>query len=296
LLLILDQYESEFGLGLKRAAEDKGVNTLFVTSAAIARYLTVDFQLTQEVARLRLHFQGQSIDGAEIAGIYCAINAFEPALWSWFSQTDAQYAAAECQALWLAILSSRNCRVVNPPALDTLAGTLLSTPELLELARGIGFRIPTVVTLESGELAADLARSGALARYADLGEPLIQEVALGTDSLPALAQNPDHIRVVEEVPGKAVFVTLVGEDMLVCAPDGPDEWVPLAAETLPPALRDCLRQLHRTLNLNLAEYSLCHLPGGEWVLTGCTRPPYYGVRTYGERLYAHVVNYILGEA
>ena len=170
MFLILSQAPTEFSLRLKRAAEHKGLKTLHLTSAEIARDLALVFHLTEESVNLSLNYKGASIGTADISGVYCEINVFDYSLWERFSPEDAQYAAQETQALWLAILASLPCRVVNPPALDTLAGTLLSTPEILYLAHRLGFPIPMVISLESGKTASELLTTGATVFYADLGE------------------------------------------------------------------------------------------------------------------------------
>jgi hypothetical protein len=296
MFLILDQHLTEFGLRLRGIAERKGLVTLPLTSAEIARDSTLAFLLSEEDLSLRLHCQGITISIRDIDGVYCGINAFEPKLWEWFSPEDADYAARETQALWLAILASLPCRVVNPPALDSLAGTLLSTPEILYVALQIGFRIPTVISLESGKVAAELFKTGIPGRYADLGEVWLNEIGLSQDDLSSLEQNEDHFRVMEEVPGRPVHVTLLGADQFfACQMDTGGSVVPVAARQIPRPIRTRLRTFHKRLNLNLAEYSFRVMADDTWVFIGCGRPPTFGVAAHGDTLLEQIVDYATGK-
>jgi len=293
VFLILDQVPADFSLRLKRVADRKGVETLFLTSAEIVRSSALVFYVSTHDVHLRLRVQDRTVELPDLDGVYCGINTFEPGLWEWFSPEDAEYAAKETQALWLAILASLPCRVVNPPALDTLAGTLLFWPELLYLAHRLGFHIPMVITLESGSVAAELLTSGVPARYACLGESRIREASFRPEDVSSLAQRQDHILVKEEVPGRPVYVTLVGGRTFACAPDAGGSAHPVPASDIPRQIRTRLRTLHRQLNLNLAEYAFRVMADGTWVFAGCGRPPVFAVAAYGDALFAQIVDFAM---
>jgi hypothetical protein len=296
LFLILDQQQTEFSLRLSSVAERKGLNTLLLTSAEIVRNLALHFYLSEQHVSLQLRYQDAIIESRDIDGVYCGINAFEPGLWPEFSPEDADFAARETQALWLAILASLPCRVVNPPALDTLAGTLLDTPEILYLAHQLGFQIPMTITLESGKVAAELLATGVPARYADLGAVWINEVPLSPVELSSLAHNEDHSRITEEMPGKPFYVTLVGNQFLASAVKEADGSVrPVAASQIPRPIKTRLRTLQKRLNLNLAEYQFRVTVNGGWVFSGCGRPPSFGAAAYGDDLFAQIVDYATGK-
>jgi hypothetical protein len=295
LFLILDQQLTEFGLRLRSVAERKGLKTLLLTSAEIVQDLALVFHLSEQDASLQLRYQNDTIETHDIDGVYCGINTFEPRLWEQFSPEDAEYAAQETQALWLAILASLPCRVVNPPALDSLAGTLLSTPEILYLAHRLGFQIPMVVTLESGKVAAELLSAGVPARYADLGEVWINEMGLSQDDLFRVAQNEDHFRVKEEAPGKPTCVTLVGDQFFVCVPDVGNSIRSAAVGEMPRPTRTRLRTLHKELNLSLAEYYFRTVADGTWFFSGYGRPPIFAVAAYGDTLFERIVDYATGK-
>lgn len=293
MFLILSQNLTEFSLRLKYAAERKGLKALLLTSAEIAQDLALVFDLTEENVSLCLRYQGVSISTSDIEGVYCEINAFDYSLWERFSPQDAQYAAQETQALWLAILASLPCRVVNPPALDTLAGTLLSTPEILYLAHRLGFPIPMVVSLESGKIASELLATGATVFYTDLGEVSINEISLSEGDLVSLAQNENHIRVKEELHGKRVYVTMVGYRFLSCKPDANGSVKCVPASQVPRPVRNRLRTLHKQLNTNLMEYCFRVMEDGTWVFCGCGRPPVLTVAAYGDALFDQIVDFAI---
>jgi hypothetical protein len=291
LFLILDQQLTEFSLWLRNVAERKGLNTLLLTSAEVVRNQALVFHLSEQDISFQLRFQETVIETRDIEGVYCGINTFNPGLWTYFTAEDAEYAARETQALWLTILSSLPCRVVNPPALDTLAGTLLDTPEILYLAHQIGFQIPTMITLESGEVAAEMLSAGIPALYTDLGEVWINETSSNQVELSILAQNRDNIRVTEEVPGKPFYVTLLGNQFLACTPEAGGVVRSVSAHQIPRLIKSRLRTLQKHLNLNLAEYYFRITTDGIWVFSGYWRPPSFSVAAYGDDLLAQIVDY-----
>ena len=294
MFLILDQQQTEFSLNLRRVAERKGIKTLLLTSAEIVQDLELVFFLSEKNATLRLRYQNDLIETHDIDGVYCGINTFEPGLWERFSVEDAEYASRETQALWLSILASFPCRVVNPPALDTLAGTLLSTPEILYLASQLGFRIPMMITLESGKAAAELLSSNVPVIYADLGEVWINEIGLSQGNISSLAQNKDHFRVKEKLPGKPVYVTLVGDQFCACTPDASGSIRSSDVGEVPHSIRTLLRTLHQQLNLNLSEYYFRTIADGTWFFSGYGRPPTFAVAAFGDALFEQIVAYATG--
>ena len=292
MFLILDQYPTEFSLRLKKVAELKGLKTLLLTSAEIVHDLALSFYISDQDINLHLEYRNISIETCDIEGVYCGINAFEERLWKRFSPKNAGYAARETQALWLAILASLPCRIVNPPALDTLAGTLLSTPEILDLAHQHGFQIPMVVNLESGSVAVELLASGVPAHYADLGHGWINESALRKDDLSILSQNENHFRVVEKIPGKSMYVTLVSDEFFACAPDAKGSVMSVSTDQVPSAIRARLQTLQKQLNLKVAEYHFRILADETWVFSGYERPPNFAVAAYGDLLFEQIAKYI----
>jgi hypothetical protein len=286
---------TEFSLRLKSVAERKGIKTLILTSNNIARDVSITFHLSQQSANLRLQYQESIVNTQDIEGVYCGINAFELTQWNRFSLEDAKYAAQETQATWLAILTSLPCRVVNPPALDSLGGTLLSTPEILYLAHRSGFQIPMVIDLESGEKTREVLATGIPACYADLGELLVKEISSNQVNLSDLEQNEDHFRVIEKMPGKPVYVTLLDGQFFACEKDTSGRAKPIPLKQIPRPVRARLRRLHKRLNLSLAEYFLHFVPPDNWVFSGYWRPPVFGVVAYGDTLLNGIVTYAIGK-
>ena len=268
--------------------------TLLLTSADIAQDLALAFYITEQGIDLHLQYQNCSIETREIEGVYCGINAFGENLWERFSPRDAEYAARETQALWLAILSSLPCRIVNPPALDTLAGTLLSSPAILYLAHQIGFKIPMAINLESGKVAAELLATNIPAYCADLGEMWINESVFRKEELNLLSQNEDHFRVVEETAGRAVYVTLVGDEFFACVTDANGSITPIAAKEIPTAIGTRLHALQKQLNLVVEEYGFRVLADSTWVFCGYKRPPSAAVVAYGDALFEQIADYTSG--
>jgi hypothetical protein len=181
--------------------------------------------------------------------------------------------------------------VLNPPALDTLAGTLLSTPEMIYLAHQMGFETPMMITLESGERALELLSTGVAAKYTDLGDVWIADRFFSSDHTATLQKNGDHFRVKEEAPGKPVFVTLVGDQFFVCTNYRHDHPISMAVNDLPAVIKARIKNLQERLNLVLAEYSFRITENGRWYFCGYGRPPVCSIQAFGDTLLEAVVDY-----
>ena len=295
MFLVLEDQPTEFGRRLKEAAEFQGLKAIMLTSAELVHDLALVFRVSEGVPFLRLRCKDWMIETDDIEGVYCSINTFSPALWSDFSPKDAEYAAQESHALWLAILAGLPCRVVNPPALDALAGTVLSSPEILYLAHRHGFRIPMVADVESGEVAAETLEMGAMARYSDLSELWDHRTIRRRVDLSELQGSRNHIRILEQIRGRPVWVTVIKGRFLPSKVDAGGRLIPIPDDELPGGIRSRLRALHSQLNLILAEYAFRVTADDEWVFEQCTRVPVRAVAAYGDLLFQRIVEAVIEE-
>lgn len=295
MFLIFDQHLNEFNRSLERIAREKGLKTILLTSAQVARDLTLVYHLSGQDLHLQLQHGDTLIESGDIKGVYCGINAFDPGVWESFSPEDAEYAARETQALWLAIFASLSPRMVNPPALDSLAGTILSTPELMYLSHQLGFQIPMVISLESGKIAAELLGTGVPARYTDLGEALIPEAGVHQACMGGLQENENHFRILENPPGKSVYLTLSRQELFASEVEDDTSVIALDADSVPSQIRTRLYALQKRLNLHLAEYAFRVASNDTWVFCGCERLPLFGVAAYGDMLFARIVDHATGK-
>lgn len=295
MVLILEQHPTDFGLLLRDAAERKGIGAVSLTSAEIALDSALVYRLDNSRASFSLRCPVGRVESAELEGVYCSINTFEPGLWDSFTSTDAEYAAQEAHALWLAILSSLPCRVVNPPAPDTLAGTFLTTPEIMCLAHQVGFRVPMVAEVESGKVAAELLSPEVRTLHADLGEQWIGEGALGNADIPALTRNRNHFRVREVLAGRPVHVAVLGRRFFACRPDASGVPAPVSLRDIPRPVVRRLRAIQKRLSLALAEYSLTAGPDDNWAFAGYNRTPVHTAVAYGRGLHEAIVEFLVKE-
>ncbi|MEN8225805.1 MAG: hypothetical protein ABFS05_10670 [Bacteroidota bacterium] len=294
MFLILDQQQTEFSLKLKDTAENKGIKTLYLTSTEIAQDLVLAFQLTDKKDSFKLRYRDTSIESQDLYGIYCGIHNFWPELWPRYTAEDARYAAQETYSLWVAMLASLSCRVINQPALDALAGTVLSKPETLHLAQKLGFRIPMIITLESGKVAADLSSSNTALQYADLGQNIAGEIELSDANKSDLQQSNNHCRITEIVAGQPAFVTLVGEQFFACCIDDRGMYQLMKNNDIPISEKTRIQNMQKELNLNMAEYYFRISKDNTWIFSGYGLPPSYSVKAFGDRLYDYIVNYAIG--
>ena len=293
MFFILDHKETGFGQQLKSNATEKGIKTIYLTSQDIVHDILLDYRLTDHDEKFLIRAGNFEFSSEDIFGAYCGLNNFWPDLWPGFSSTDAQYAAQETYALWLAMLSSLTCRVINKPALDTLAGSLLSVTETLFLGHKHGLDIPLTLVLESGQTASALINDHSSVEYTDLGnKPWAAEKQ---DNKPesSHALNANHCRITEVVSGKLVFITQVGDRFFSCTKNGKDAAVPIDI-LIPDKVYAGLRSLQKVLNLNMAEYYFRISKDQSWIFSGYGRVPEQSVKAYGKEIIDYIVNYAIG--
>lgn len=296
LFLIIDEYSTDFCQKLRSVSIRKGLDTLLLTAQMIACEISVDFYLNDHTAEFKLCAGDFTMNSRDISGVYCGLNAFTPKLWDFFSPEDAEYAARESQALWLALLTSLGRRVVNLPTPDSLAGTSLSVFEFYNQARKLGFHIPMVLILESGEAALELSKTGAVAFYQDLGRPWPEEKILADYCREGIVEPGNHIRIREYISGRKVCITLLGQHIFASIVEpGEAAGTPMGFKEIPLSIRNCLLALHKGLNLNMAEYLFKLTDDGEWIITGIEKHPYFTFSVFGNCFLESLVEFVTGE-
>jgi hypothetical protein len=293
VFLILDHQETGFGRLLESSATKKGIKTMYLTSKDIIHDILLDYRLTDQDEKFLIRAGNIEFCSGEIFGAYCGLNNFWPELWPGFSAADAQYAAQETYALWLAMISSLSCRVINKPAMDTLAGSLLSVTETLFLGHKHGLDIPLTLILESGQAASALLSDHSTVQYTDLGN---KPWATGRqDNKPGSSyeQNANHCRITEVVSGKLIFVAHVGDKFFLCSKNGGEMPVPNDI-LIPDKVYAGLRGLQKVLNLNMAEYYFRIGADQSWIFSGYGRVPEQSVKAYGTEIIDYIVKYAIG--
>lgn len=293
MILILELVESDFGHRLRSVLQKKGEKTLLLTSMRIVQEVFIAFNLDSQTSSFKLGYKDQVIHSEAIQGVYCGLTSFSPALFPRFSAEDAQYAALETQALWLALLTSLTCPLINPPALDTLSGSLLSPVELAAQAREVGLRTPTMVCVSHGNVAAHIYQSGIPARFSDLGKIWVNESNRSQIEMATFDQNPNHFLIQENPPGQPVGIGVIGKQWLPFGQASGDSFQPIDLEKVPHTLRKNIRSLHKHLHLNAAEY-LFKRQEDVWTLIGVSHPPHFSLQAYQDEAYTALANFLSG--
>lgn len=293
MFLILDESESEFIRRLRSVSISMGLETLFLTGRQLAREVEIDYYLNDTETQFYLSHGDRQISIADLKAVYCGLDVFAPEWWTCFDADDAAYAAQECFALWLSILASLPCRVINRPAMDSLAGSAFPPSQFYHIASGLGFKIPLTMVLESGDRAMELIALGAPATFQDLGRIDAIEVH-ASQGLPAQARE-NHIYIKEVVPGLPLYLSLVGEQIFVVYNDATGSLRSLPAEFVPAVVRERVQVLHRVLHLNWAEYQFSVSREGSWIITGYERCPRVAMAALGDELLAAMVAQIIYE-
>ncbi len=291
MILILEMIETSLGNQLRSVLRKQGEKTLLLTTSQLTQEVSISFSINPTTSSFILHYQDLCIRSDELKGVYCGVTSFLPSQFPRFSPEDAQYAALETQALWLAMLSSLTCPLINPPALDTLAGSMLSPVELAEHARKLGFKTPFMVCVESGETAAQIYQSSISARFSDLGKPWINENNWSQIGLDMLSQNPNHFLIQENPPGLPIGIGVVGKHLLAYEIITDAKFKKLEYTKIPGNIRSKIRKLQKDLHLNAAEY-LFKYHHGEWMLCTVTNPLHFTLQAYPEDAYAALAAFL----
>ena len=297
MILILAQYPRHFVKKIEEAIQQKGLAVILLTPFDIVHNLEISYALNTNECFLQMAYGTSLFCAQDIKGVYTELDTFLPELWGFFSQKDAQFAAMEWQALWQSILSSLACPVVNPPAMDALGGTLLSPLELLERAWQIGFEIPTMVVVESGQLASELAQGSVHLTYADLGNEQYRELPIDKNALLSYPADGDQIRIREYIGGRAVCIILVGDKPVATFWNEKQKMImPLHLSEIPEHIIKKLFKLHASLNLRVAEYFFSVTPDHSWIFCDLRRyPSDETLSVHGDMLLASIIDLITGE-
>lgn len=295
MFLILDYEKTTFGRHLLAAARSMHLNTLYLTGKEIVHGLSIDYRLTDHDKRFTIRFGKQLIRSEDIYGVYCGLDYFTPMLWPCFSVKDADYAAQETYALWLALLTTLSCRMLNSPALDTLAGHMLSVPETLSMALKHGLNIPLSITLESGSAASTLLAAHGTLQFTNLGQISPQELVIQRTDAKSVTKIKNHCRVTEILAGNLVHIALVGERYFISGRDENKSPFPIDLR-IPQKIKTGLYSMQNELDLNMAEYQFRITSNREWIFSGYSRVPTNAMVAFGDTLFNYIVNYAIGNA
>ena len=271
MFIILEQSPGWLSLGLHQGLARTGRDVLVLTPEDVVSRLLISYEITNDEISLEMSFGDLSFCGDELDGVYSGIDSFPPALWPYFSQKDAAYAAMECQSLWLSILSSIRVPVVNRPGIDALAGRLLSRIELYDLARRFGIGIPTIFEAESGREAANLTDAHNLS-FIDRGEKFPTERDVSRQALLSEPVRDNQVSIREFLPGVPVSIILVEKKAFLARPSKKQEaWTAMKSSEAPAGLLARLADLHHKTGLTVAEYIFTVSRENLWTLTSMQR-------------------------
>lgn len=293
MFLIIENTCSDFGDALEGVSRRKNLETLHLTSEIIAKELLLSFDLSDRGEGLSLALRGRTYEAADIEGCFCGLDSFSPAHWSHFTKEDAEYAARETHALWLAILTSLKQRVLNPPAPDLLGGTLLTPVELYEKARDSGLSVPMVLYVESGRTVRELLEMGSPIRVSDLGCDCQTELLLTESSGAGLQDSRNCHRVREVMLDSQIWISLIGERFYACIRNSEGNLASYPIGEIPQKVREPLRALQKKLKLRVGEYGFNRSADGFWTLLDARRTPELAWLVEGEKLLDELLNTLL---
>ncbi|MCD4706544.1 MAG: hypothetical protein K8S62_02260 [Candidatus Sabulitectum sp.] len=290
MFLLIENSLSDFGKALAAAASKRSMEVVHLTASGIVNEISYSFQLGDRGEGLFLAIGNTTFTIEDIHGCFCGLDSFSPSLWSHFSGKDAEYAARETHALWLAILTALDGKSINPPAPDLLGGTVLSPVELFSEAKECGLSIPMVLYTESGVVAAELLEKGSPLMVADLGVSDRGEI-LFTSSNRSEFPGADNCHMVRElVPGRPFWISLTGNSTLVCTRNSGGNPESCSADRIPLKTRKALEDLQRKLNLRVCEYSFVRTGDDRWILLNARRIPELSWLTEAEKTLDGILN------
>ncbi len=113
MFLILCESTSLFALSIANLLNKLGNEILILTPDDLVHNTSIHFQIGSNDHSFSIEFKEKIISDENIEGVVNEINGFRKDLWPQMSEKDAGYAVNETHALWLSILSSLTCPVIN---------------------------------------------------------------------------------------------------------------------------------------------------------------------------------------
>lgn len=290
-LLICEQYRTPLGEALYHYMDRKGLSPLWLTPDDIVKNLEITLYLDSETSRIHFAYGALQFRDTDLHGIYSTLDYFPSELFGFSSQKDRNYAVMEWHALWLSVLHSVKCRLVNPPAVDALGGAVFSSAEIFDKARKVGLAIPTVLEVESGKIALELAHSDLHLTYTDLGENISIERAMDKEALLKQPSAEHHLRIREYPLGKRVGITIIGSKLFLTeynsTSNDPLKWTDEVTHKL--------MQLHKEIHLRVAEYLFCVTNEQQWILYDMKRTlSKESLDQHQEKIMSEIVNLLEG--
>lgn len=271
LILILEQYPNTLTDKLAETLNERGLTFLRLTPSDIIYKLNISFNLNNEVCYSEMNYDSLHFSSDDLSGVYSEIDRFPTESLSFFSNRDAEYAINEWHSFWFNILKSLNCPIVNPPNMEALGGTLLSPVELFDSARKHGLNIQTIVEVESGNVAAEFIGGKSRLSYIDLGCEYCIERPLHTEIV-ELQQVDHQIRLREHFVGNITHIALIGDQPFsIQWNDHEKKFTNFNLSDFPSDLFDNLMELHKSMNLIVADYQFISSVDGEWFFSGLVR-------------------------
>ena len=297
MILILEDSPAALGLALADACAQRGIESIWLSRQRIVQDVGIELHISTQWCDSRLSIGTRDLPLSEVAGVYCGFDSFPPMLWPDFSPDDADYAAKETHAIWLALLASLPCRPVNPPSPDALGGAAYSPVELFLAAHKSSLSIPATAYLDLVD-ARSLLHTPITATLCDLGSENQQEQALENLTHFAAMAPGYQLRLRERLPGPRHVLCVVGK--LIFASTCPaigGESEPLELKMIPSQVVTGVYALHAQLGLVLAEYHFVTLPSGDWILDDHSRMPGLSTWTmHSQALVSALLNNMLSQA
>ena len=186
-----------------------------------------------------------------------------------YNTRDGQYISAEWHALLMAWLQQIPCPVVNRLRPELWYKSHLNIPDLLSLAPGLRFKLPSALVTSSFDNARSFCRRLAgPVNYAPLTQQTSYLIQTETDveKLAAL-EGSLPFYLTERISGTKLDAFVAGRDVVLVTADGS------VAPEIPAELQTACVQVGETLSLDFYRLSLVTTAKGEWYCFGLDRIP-----------------------
>lgn len=293
MFLILCESTSIFPLNIAKFLNKLGKETLILTPYDIAHHTSIHFHIKNNDHLFSIAYGEKNISNENIEGVVNEIHGFGKDLWPQMSDKDAEYASNETHALWLSLLSSLTCPVINPPSHTFLAGNSPTQSEFYHLCHQLGLEVPGYYIIESGTVASPLAEEKVLATFTDLGVYPYRKKILSKENLLFYPTYMDHIRIEEAYSGNIFSVILVNNTFFCTKPGNGYEVSAQDNHIIPSNVKESLLKLQNSLNLIIAEYTFREYKN-KWIILSMDISPYFGtMKAHNNKILNEAANFLI---
>lgn len=130
MLLVFSRNDDYYTQFLKEFCKKQEIEQLNLSVYDLVNSISISFRQNDRNDSFEIRYGDRNISSSSISCAICLFSDFDQSDFPFLNDKDAQYAARESYALWLAIYNSLGNKMVNIPSVNSFDGISLHADEL----------------------------------------------------------------------------------------------------------------------------------------------------------------------